>query len=146
MKNMGLTDTKTYKSWQGIIQRCTNSNNPSWKNYGGRGISVCERWKIFNNFLMDMGEKPSEKYSIDRVDNNLGYFKENCRWTLQLVQVRNTRWNRVLTFYGKTKCLSEWAESLGIQRKTLAMRLDKLGWSLEKALTTPARKLVRKDH
>ena len=72
--------SKTYESWHQMIQRCINPNHPSHSNYGGRGITVCERWEKFENFLEDMGEHPGIGYSIDRIDNSKGYCKENCRW------------------------------------------------------------------
>lgn len=81
--------TKIYNTWQGIKGRCLNSSNAQYRGYGGRGITICDRWLRFENFLEDMGEPPSEKHSIDRIDNNKGYSKENCRWTTQSEQCRN---------------------------------------------------------
>lgn len=80
-----LCGTPTYRSWQGMIQRCTNPNNPRWLDYGGRGIGVCEKWKNFSNFLDDMGVRPVGK-SLDRKDNSLGYYPENCRWSSPIEQ------------------------------------------------------------
>lgn len=86
----GMRKTLTYKIWAGMLQRCNNWNDPSYKDYGGRGITVCERWLKFENFFADMGEKP-HGLTIDRIDNDLGYYKENCKWATQAEQVRNQR-------------------------------------------------------
>ena len=91
----GLSNTKTYRCWSSIIRRCTSPSNPDYKDYGGRGIKVCEHWLKFDNFLADMGQCPSKKHSIDRANNELGYFKENCRWALPKEQANNKRNNRI---------------------------------------------------
>ncbi len=108
--------------------------------YAGRGISVCEEWldkkNGFNNFFKDMGERPSDKHSIDRKNNELGYFKENCRWATQKEQNRNQRTNHLITFDGKTLCLADWGDIMGIKARRIGKRL-KSGWSIEAALTTP---------
>lgn len=86
------TKTSEYYAWSNMIQRCTNKNNPEYKNYGARGITVCDKWKnSFEKFLEDMGEKPLRGLSLDRIDNNKGYFKENCRWTTGYTQAVNQR-------------------------------------------------------
>lgn len=132
---------KTYKSWCDIIQRCTNTNNKRWKDYGGRGITVCERWKnSFERFLKDMGESPGLGYSLDRIKNKLGYYKENCRWATSKQQNRNSRNNHLETYNGKTQCVAAWAEEYNIPYKTLWARLYIYNWPIEKALTTPIRK------
>lgn len=82
--------TTTYKTWKSMIQRCTNKKTKEYPNYGGRGIIICEEWKTFSNFFKDMGERPEGK-TIDRKNNNLGYFKENCAWSTRCEQSRNTR-------------------------------------------------------
>jgi hypothetical protein len=87
-----MSKSSEHTSWSGIIQRCTNIKNPKYHNYGGRGITVCERWRdSFENFYADMGPKPSPKHSIDRIDVNGNYEPSNCRWATQLIQSRNTR-------------------------------------------------------
>jgi len=128
-----------YTVWESMIKRCTNPKNKSYHNYGGRGIKVCKRWLKFENFLEDMGEVP-EGYQIDRIDNNGNYCKSNCRWTTKKEQARNKRNNRLLICGGKTQCLAAWVEEYNINYDTLWYRIYKLGWPIEKALTTPVKK------
>jgi hypothetical protein len=130
--------THTYYSWSGMIARCTDRNNPAYHNYGGRGIEVCERWRDFRNFLSDMGEAPPGK-TIDRKDNDEGYSKENCRWATRREQARNTRRNHMLEIGGGSLCLTDFAKSVGLSRGVLSDRINKLGWSLERAATTPTK-------
>lgn len=80
-----------YQIWKGIKQRCNNPKNSAYKNYGGRGIKLCERWNLFTLFVEDMGMRPDKKSSIDRIDNNKGYYKENCKWSTRSDQNRNKR-------------------------------------------------------
>ncbi len=134
--------SEIYEAWSGMIQRCTNPNNKQWKDYGGRGIIVCKRWldeNGFVHFLEDMGERPLG-YTLERRNNNKGYDKENCEWATQKQQQRNKRNNRPITCFGKTQCLSAWAEEYNIPYGTLLARIDRLGWSAEKALTVPVKK------
>lgn len=128
--------SKIYVVWCNIIQRCTNANNTSYHNYGGRGITICNRWKKFENFLEDVGEPPTNKHTLDRIDNNKRYCKSNCRWATRKQQQRNTRRNHMITFNNKTQCLTAWAEEMNIDRNTLSYRL-KRGWSIERALIAP---------
>lgn len=128
--------TREYKCWGCMISRCTNPNDTGYKNYGGRGITVCDRWlNSFENFFSDMGTCPP-KHTIERRDNSKGYDSDNCCWSTKKEQCRNTRHNRYLTFLGETRCVSEWAEILGISQKTLTARLNR-GWSDEKTVATP---------
>lgn len=132
--------TPEYCAWAGMIQRCTNEKCKSYRNYGGRGIRVCERWLQFENFLADMGPRPPRK-TLDRFpDNNGNYCPENCRWATWKEQGRNTRKSRMLTWKGETLCLPEWAERTGLHEKTIASRLNQMGWSVERALSTPIRR------
>lgn len=123
----------TYRSWDHMIQRCTNSKDKNYHHYGGRGIKVCRRWMKFENFLKDMGEQPHGK-SIDRINNNKGYDRFNCKWATQRQQMRNTRRNCLKTFNGKTQCISAWSEEMNISENTLRARF-RYGWSTERALT-----------
>jgi hypothetical protein len=113
-----------YKCWHSMIQRCTNPNNSSYADYGGRGITVCERWQHFMNFYADMGERPLNM-TLDRVDNNGPYSPENCRWATTSEQSRNTRHTRMITFNGRTQCLQDWATEIGISHATIASRLKR---------------------
>lgn len=144
--NIKIETSRIYDSWRNMIQRCTNPNRNDYKNYGGRGITVCERWSGENgfiHFLEDMGERP-KGCSIDRINNNKGYCKENCRWVTPTQQARNTQKNLLQTYRGKTQCLAEWAEECDIPYRTLQARLCQYGWSIEKALTTPVGKYKKR--
>jgi len=136
------TISKTYRSWDSMIQRCTNPNSPDYKRYGGRGITVCKRWLKFPNFLKDMEARPQNR-TLERINNDNGYHKSNCKWASRKQQDRNKRSNRFFTFNGKTQCMSDWAKEYNIHISTFQKRL-KLGWLIEKALTTPVRKRGRK--
>lgn len=127
--------SKTYQSWEAMINRCSNSNNKYWDNYGGKGISVCDRWKNFQNFLDDMGLKP-DNLTLDRIDNSKGYSKENCRWATRTQQNRNKKNNKLITFDGICQPISAWAEQKGLPDYVLRSRIRR-GWNLEKALLTP---------
>lgn len=129
---------REYRIWQSMKARCQYQTRRSWAAYGGRGITVCERWnESFPAFLEDMGPAPSVKHSIDRIDNDKGYCPENCRWATNREQSLNRRNNRRLTLNGVTLTSKEWSEKIGIDRGTIEARIDCYGWSVEKALTTP---------
>jgi hypothetical protein len=128
---------KEYEVWRGMLRRCYESDHPAYKNYGARGIRVCARWRDFGNFYKDMGPRPSTKHSLDRRDNSKGYNPDNCRWATWRVQANNKRSNRRITFDGRTQNLSEWSREVGLGADTLCRRLEFLGWSVERALTTP---------
>lgn len=124
---------RTYRSWMSMIQRCTNANDPNYRRYGGRGISVCDSWRDFEGFQADMGERPNGK-SLDRhPDVNGNYEPGNCRWANNKQQSRNRRTNHMITFMGRTEPLVAWAEEIGIPRETLLSRIQR-GWALDRAL------------
>lgn len=126
-------------AWRAIRARCLNTTHPAYPGYGGRGVTICDAWRdSFERFLADVGKRPSAEHSIDRVDNNLGYTPGNVVWSTRTEQGRNKRNNRLLTLGDTTRCLSEWSDVLGIDPTTLARRI-KLGWSVERTLTTPLR-------
>lgn len=131
-KKHGLSRKKNtyYETWKAIKSRCYNKNNIHYKNYGGRGIVVCDRWlSDFNLFLSDMGEKPSKNHSIDRIDVNGGYSPENCRWATSHEQTRNKRSNRCFEFMGLSLILEDWSLIFKIHQSTLVEKLRKKDFS-----------------
>ena len=125
----GLSDTPEYRSWLSMIHRVTKPNDGRYNYYGGRGIRVCSRWiKSFENFYADMGKRPSQKHSIDRINNNGDYEPRNCRWATQKEQCRNMRTNRLIEHNGETRCVAEWAEIKSISYQALLNRLNR-GWT-----------------
>jgi hypothetical protein len=132
----GCSNTKEYRVWAGIIKRCYNKNCPDYKDYGERGITTSEEWKNFVNFYNDMGKRPLN-HSIERLDNNKGYFKENCVWANDFQQARNKRSNVNITFYNITMILADWEKLTGICYKTIQNRIFKSGWPVSLALTLP---------
>jgi len=129
----GLVDVPEYRVWGDMRSRCANPRTNHWKNYGGRGITVCERWCRFENFYADMGPRPSAAHTIERKDNDKGYEPDNCKWATRTTQVRNRRNTVRLTAHGKTLPLIEWARLLGIRYKTLYARY-KHGWSITRMI------------
>jgi hypothetical protein len=126
-----------YNAWRAMLERCKNPNVKSYHNYGGRGIKVCERWSSFENFLADVGERPSTKHSIDRYpDMNGNYEPGNVRWATAKEQMRNMRNNRPITIGDETRLLCEWSEVSGIPVKTIHQRLFK-GWNARRAVFEP---------
>lgn len=133
----GQSSTPEYKVWTAMVQRCTNPKCRNWHNYGGRGIKVCDRWKgSFENFIADMGIRPSDKHSLDREKNDGDYEPTNCRWATKKVQVRNTRLTRMLEIDGITRPLIEWSEISGINKNTIDARL-KIGMDAKSAVFSP---------
>ena len=123
--------------WADIVQRCTNPKREAYKDYGGRGIRVCDRWLGSSvNFVADMGPRPSPAHTIDRIDTNGNYEPSNCRWATWTEQQRNRRNNHTLTFRGETRCVAEWSEVLGVSKWTLHSRIS-MGWSTERTLSEP---------
>lgn len=130
----GMSDSPLYKIWSGMKKRCLNVNSPRFKDYGGRGITVCDRWLDFRNFVEDMPERPSEHHSLERKDNTLGYFKENCYWATPKDQANNTRRNYLVEYEGKTYSVAQLAEHVNMPYRKLYKRL-RLGWPVSKAVT-----------
>ena len=141
-KTHGLSKTRLYRIWTGIKNRCFNENIPKYKNYGNRGIFVCDEWKndfmSFYNWAMDNGYQ--DDLSIDRINVNGNYEPLNCRWITNKEQSRNKRNNNLITYNNETHCISEWAEILGFKPNDIYRRL-KLGWCVEKIFNTPIKKL-----
>lgn len=131
----GGRPSRTYRIWGGIIDRCHNPNSGGWTNYGARGIVVCDRWRTFENFLLDMGECPPG-LSLDRRENHLGYSKANCRWATNEEQANNTTRTVLFTYQGKRMSMKQWTRELGISYDTIKFR-RRNGWSLEDTLLTP---------
>lgn len=129
--------TAEWLSWHAMRRRCDDARSPAFRDYGGRGITVCERWRSFEAFLADMGRRPSAAHSIDRINNDGNYEPGNCRWATQTEQSRNQRSNRMSTHNGQTKCTAEWAEASGIAYSTLKSRLLR-GMSIEDAVSLSA--------
>lgn len=134
--------TSTYSSWDSMKQRCLNPNHRSYHNYGGRGITICEQWLTFENFLADMGQRPENTW-LERRDNNKGYTPENCYWATPSQQNRNTRRNHYVEHNGQRKLVVEWAEESGINKGALLMRIRK-GWPMERALSEPVRPTAKR--
>ena len=132
-----------YAIWKNIRTRCYNTKTKVYKNYGGRGIELCERWQDFSKFLDDLGSRPTPKHSVERKDNNGNYCPENCCWATRKEQGRNQRSNRPLEFKGETHIMIEWAEKLNIPAYVIHDRL-KLGWTVERALSDPYKRKPRK--
>ena len=130
----GMSKTPTYRCWIDLLRRCTNPTTQRFASYGGRGIKICKRWEVFENFLADMGPRPSKGYSIDRIDNDGNYEPGNCRWATHKEQCNNTRKTLRITFNGETRTFVEWCEITGLSYEKLRCRLRR-GWSVEKALT-----------
>lgn len=128
---------RLYTIWANMNMRTSNPNNSCWKDYGGRGITICEEWKdyeAFKRWATENGYEPN--LTIDRIDNDKGYSPDNCRWITRKMQCYNRRSNHLLKYGDEEKTIQEWADQFNLKRNTLVHRL-KLGWSIEKALETP---------
>ena len=133
-----MTKTSTYKIWHNMIQRCTNTKNPAYQHYGGRGITVCESWLTsFAAFYADMGARPP-LLTLERRENDGHYEKSNCYWATREAQSNNTRHNRLLTYEGKTQNMTQWSKEVDIPADIIRKRLRR-NVSVEKALTQPVR-------
>jgi hypothetical protein len=135
----GMSRTKEYRTWSHMKERCQNDRCKNYKDYGGRGITVCDEWSnSFEQFYKDMGSRPKKK-SIDRIDVNGNYEPDNCRWATMKTQQNNRTNNHMLTCFGKTQNLMRWSEEVNIKYKILHCRINKHKWSIERALTTKVR-------
>jgi len=136
----GMSDDPIFGVWQGMLNRCRNKNVKSYQDYGGRGIYVCDRWqgeRGLENFIADMGQRPSELHSIERIDNGGPYSPDNCRWATREEQVKNKRNNHHITANGETLTLQEWARRLGCSHATILMRI-KYGMTEQESVSFPA--------
>lgn len=137
MSKHGGCGTPEYRIWCAMITRCTNPRQSHYHRYGGRGISICDRWRnSYAAFLQDMGPRPSQNHSIDRIDNDGNYEPENCRWATTKEQFRNVAKNLHFTFYGTTRPIRDWSAISSVKENTIIMRL-RLGWSERAAVWTP---------
>jgi len=140
-----MTGTRIWRIWVGVTSRCYDTNCESYPGYGGRGITIADRWRGyegFSNFFKDMGHPPSDDYSLDRIDNDGPYSPENCKWSDKYEQARNTRRNRFLTANNQTYCIAQWSEITGLKQGLIAARLRR-GWSDEEALAFKKRYRLR---
>jgi hypothetical protein len=134
---------RNYTTWNGMIHRCYDPDSPSFKYYGARGITICDRWRnSVHDFIADMGNRPSMQHSLDRIDNTVGYEPGNCRWATTIQQCNNRSSNVYLQFDGRRQTIANWARELGITTATLWKRLKRR--TLEEALTmAPGERIAR---
>lgn len=137
----GKKNSKIYAVWSGMKKRCHNPLASNYNLYGGRGICISKEWENFVTFYRDMGDAPKGT-SLDRIDNDKGYCKENCRWATQSQQSRNTRRNVIVEYMGRKQCLIEWTNELNLNYKIMAQRI-RSGWEPTRAIETPIRKKVQ---
>lgn len=130
----GMAGTQVYIAWKNMRQRCLNPNHPQWEDWGGRGISFCQKWETFEGFFEDMGS-PKDGETLERLDNSKGYSKDNCEWRSHLAQNNNRRSNRVIENEGKRLTITQWSREREINHSTLNQRLRR-GWSEEEALSS----------
>lgn len=136
MKTHKKSSTREYSIWKDMRRKCYNSNRKGYENYGGRGIIVCDEWKdSFENFLNDMGECPIG-YSLERINNNSNYSKENCKWATKKEQVRNRRNTLIVTYNGETKPLAEFCNDLNLNYDTIRARIKVHKYTIEEAFST----------
>ena len=139
----GLSKSSEHKIWCGITERCHNKKSKFFMRYGGRGITVCRRWKTFENFYADMGPRPSSAHTLDRVNNNGNYEPSNCRWATPEEQANNKSSNVMISIDGETKTLAQWCRETGVDSDLASQRINREKWSPVDAVTTPPRHLIR---
>ncbi len=135
MATHGMSQTRIYNIWKGMLQRTTDPKSASYQHYGGRGIKVCERWQNLDGFLADMGPTYADDLTIERIDVDGDYAPGNCRWATVAEQARNKRNTRLFEFRGQSLVIADWAKVLNMNAKTLTSRIYLYGWSVERALT-----------
>jgi hypothetical protein len=131
MKNTGIKRTR--QIWSDMKQRCLNPRCRAWTRYGAKGLKIDASWMVFSQFLLDMGNPPTDHHTLDRINGAMGYSKENCRWATRKEQALNRSRTRMISFNGETLCINDWANKLEIGSKTLQYRLNQK-WPLEMAL------------
>jgi hypothetical protein len=132
-----MSKTAIHHVWRTMLDRCYNPNANQYEDYGGRGIKVCKEWHQFENFFAEMGGQPYKGATIDRIDNNKGYSEDNCKWSSRWGQARNKRNNRLVTAFGKTQTVTDWAVEYGMPPRTLFNRLFRANMEPETALVAP---------
>lgn len=128
-----------YSVWSSMKIRCLNPNATHWDRYGGRGITICEEWMVFENFLRDVGHLLEGGKSLERIDNNRGYFPWNVKGATKTEQANNRNTSYIVEFEGTKNTLANWCREKGLPMRTVWARIKTLGWSVEKALTQPVR-------
>lgn len=138
-KTHGMSNTRIYKIYKGMLQRCFCKTAKAYPNYGGRGIIVCDEWKkdFMNFYNWAIANGYTDELTIDRINVNGNYCPKNCRWITKAEQSRNTRSNHFLTFNGKTQTICEWSREMNIDHRKICKRINTYGWSVERTLTTP---------
>lgn len=132
----GQSHSRTHKSWDSMVQRCTNPNDPSYSRYGGRGIQVCDAWRSFEKFYRDMGDRPAGM-TLDRINPKGNYEPGNCRWATNKEQQNNISSNRVVEYQGETLTARQLAERTGLPYELLRARIFRHGWDVTRAVETP---------
>lgn len=133
--DMNKTSRPEYAVWCEMKARCLRKSHVKYTSYGGRGIAVCDKWLAFNGFFEDIGERPSSLHQIDRIDNNKGYFKENCQWATTDIQARNRRSNIMVELNGVKMTVIDAIKITGIKQSTVYARINRFGWTPERAVT-----------
>lgn len=126
--------TSEYSAWQNMKRRCDNVSSRSYPNYGGRGIAYDARWSIFENFIADLGPKPTRAHTLERINNELHYGPTNCVWETRKVQARNRRTSKLFTHQGQTRCLAEWERELNLPLHSIGTRMRR-GYTFEQAIS-----------
>ena len=132
--NKKLNRPKLWNTWVQMRQRCSNSRRPNWYLYGGRGIKVCKEWILFSNFQKDMLPSYKEGLTLDRIDNNGHYCKENCRWATKSEQANNRRTNRIIEINGIKRTMAQWIKESGLKQSLVWQRYAVYKWDIRKAL------------